>query len=375
LAFLWIANSTISGERKLFVRSPINLPILITICFNLITSAKAVLLGAPLAKSFFVNLKFIEFYFIYFFASVYFDSRSKIRFALGVMFFTAIAVMFYAVPMVPRTELLTVNRLTAPFEGSPEPGTLGGYLCMVLAILLGFFYFQVGSIEQKFFLLLCIGLSIVLVLYTLSRTSYGALAAVLLAVGILARKPLLIFGMLFVVILSPLLLPEKVEDRLLSTLQPGAAWGLEQGALDRIQVWRKTIYLWKRHPFLGHGVGTTDMIDAEYPRLLMETGVVGLGLFLWLHLRLSLMSYRLFRSTEDPLVKAMALGYICGQAGLLVHCFGAVTFCIVRIMEPFWLFTGIMVGLREMELSNAASEDQTELNEEPSLPSLRPTLA
>ena len=370
LGFLWVANAVISGSRKLFVRSPLNLPILVTIAFNLITSARAVILGAPLAKTFFVNLKFIEFYFIYFFACVYFDSRYKIKLALGVMFLTAVAVMIYAVPMIPKTELLTVNRLTAPFEGSPEPGTLGGYLCMVLAILLGFFYFQAGSIEQKFFLVLCIGLSIVLILYTLSRTSYGALVAVLFAVGVLARKPLLILGLLLAVVLAPLVLPEKIEDRITSTLRPGTTWGLEQGAVDRIQVWKKTIFLWKSHPFIGQGVGTTDMMDSEYPRLLMETGVVGLALFLWLQCRLFLMSYRLYRTTEDPLTKAMALGYLCGQAGLLVHCFGAVTFCIVRIMEPFWLFTGMMVGLRELEFSKAEQENETE--EGQPLKALRP---
>jgi len=350
LGFLWVAHAAIHRNQNLWAPSPINTPILIIIAFNLLISTRAVLLGAPAAKTFFINMKYIEFYAIFFFASAYFDSRGKIKMAMVIMFLTALTVMLYAIPMIPKTELLTVHRLSAPFEGKPEPGTLGGYLSMVMAILFGFFYYQAKNIEQKFLLILCIGVCALLVLYTLSRTSYGSLVAVLLMVAILARKPSLLLALLFVVLLSPFLLPERVADRLMGTIYSGDTWGLEQGALDRLNVWRKTRFLWKSNPILGKGIGTTDMMDSEYPRILLETGLVGFGLFLWLQIRIFLMSYRFFRSTRDSLSKALSLGYICGHMGILVHCLGAVTFSIVRIMEPFWLFTGILVGLQGMEI-------------------------
>jgi hypothetical protein len=39
------------------------------------------------------------------------------------------------------------------------------------------------------------------------------------------------------------------------------------------------------------------------------------------------------------------VGLIAGLVGLLVHAIGANTFIIVRIMEPFWFVTGIIIAL------------------------------
>jgi hypothetical protein len=43
------------------------------------------------------------------------------------------------------------------------------------------------------------------------------------------------------------------------------------------------------------------------------------------------------------------MGYLSGFIGLLVHAFGANTFIIVRIMEPFWFMTGMVVMIPELD--------------------------
>jgi hypothetical protein len=47
----------------------------------------------------------------------------------------------------------------------------------------------------------------------------------------------------------------------------------------------------------------------------------------------------------DPFYRSLAMGYLAGLVALLVHGIGANTFIIVRIMEPFWFFTAIIVLL------------------------------
>jgi hypothetical protein len=42
------------------------------------------------------------------------------------------------------------------------------------------------------------------------------------------------------------------------------------------------------------------------------------------------------------------VGLIAGLVGLLVHAIGANTFIIVRIMEPFWFLTGIVIALSQI---------------------------
>jgi hypothetical protein len=47
----------------------------------------------------------------------------------------------------------------------------------------------------------------------------------------------------------------------------------------------------------------------------------------------------------DPIDRGLAMGFIAGTVGLLAHAIGSNTFTIIRIMEPFWLFAGIVVML------------------------------
>ena len=43
------------------------------------------------------------------------------------------------------------------------------------------------------------------------------------------------------------------------------------------------------------------------------------------------------------------MGFIAGFVGLLFHGLGANTFIIVRIMEPFWFMTALVVMIPKLE--------------------------
>ena len=60
-------------------------------------------------------------------------------------------------------------------------------------------------------------------------------------------------------------------------------------------------------------------------------------------------SWRLYRASADPFVRALSLGYVIGLIGLLWQSVGVNTFIIVRIMEPFWFLTAIVMKLSQME--------------------------
>src|SRR3989442_14386275 len=75
-------------------------------------------------------------------------------------------------------------------------------------------------------------------------------------------------------------------------------------------------------------------MDVQYERTLVETGIVGLAVFLWLAWSALKSSLAAFRALRDPEERGLALGFLAGTIGLLVHAVGANTFIIVRIMEP-----------------------------------------
>jgi O-antigen ligase len=93
-------------------------------------------------------------------------------------------------------------------------------------------------------------------------------------------------------------------------------------------------------------------MDAQYPRILVETGVVGMLAFAWLIYALFRVVLSAWREQQDDLLRGLSVGLIAGLVGLLVHAVGANTFIIVRIMEPFWFTTGLVISL-------AALKDET----------------
>jgi hypothetical protein len=49
----------------------------------------------------------------------------------------------------------------------------------------------------------------------------------------------------------------------------------------------------------------------------------------------------------------MTLGYMAALLGIIIHGNGAITLYVVRIMEPFWFMTGIVVSLYMIKVREA----------------------
>ena len=124
---------------------------------------------------------------------------------------------------------------------------------------------------------------------------------------------------------------------------------LDTSTSARITSWRKAIKDWTRQPILGYGVTGYDLIDAQLPRVLVETGIMGLVAFFYLLYSVFRMAFTNLRKIETPLYRGIIIGFIAGFIGLLVHSLGANTFIIVRIMEPFWFFAGMVAVLPTIE--------------------------
>jgi O-antigen ligase len=93
-------------------------------------------------------------------------------------------------------------------------------------------------------------------------------------------------------------------------------------------------------------------MDAQYPRILVETGIVGMLAFAWLIFALFRVGVGTWLDSKDDLLRSLSVGLIAGLVGLLVHALAANTFIIVRIMEPFWCVAGIVVALSAMDEEN-----------------------
>jgi O-antigen ligase len=117
--------------------------------------------------------------------------------------------------------------------------------------------------------------------------------------------------------------------------------------------WKTSTQDWLRHPLFGYGVTGYGFIDAQYFKVLVDTGAVGMMAFLYLLYSIWSRIISAYRTLTIPWTQGLVLGFLAGYIGLLVHAIGANTFIIVRIMEPFWLIVGLIVVI----VSHPGSEE------------------
>jgi len=124
---------------------------------------------------------------------------------------------------------------------------------------------------------------------------------------------------------------------------------IDPSTSEPLYAWRQAFGLWQKFPLWGTGITGGPFLDAWYPRVLTETGLLGLVAFFVLIGSIFRMGITSYRHATDQFSRGVALGFLLGLAGLLVHAVGSNTFLIVRIMEPFWLFAALVVRLLLME--------------------------
>ena len=348
LALAWVARLTIRREFRLFAHSPLNMPIVVLIFLSCFSTIRGAFTGwvSPL-PGFFYIFKTVEFFMIFFLVVNYVRTEQEVKVFLFVAVLIVFLIGLYTLKQVPSVEIFSEHRISAPFEGSPEPATMGGYMAFFLLILLGLFLYEQSRAKKWFYLLVGI-VTFIPFIYTLNRTSYIALIGGAIFMSLTAKKKWLLATVLGILILSPFVAPQSVKDRIAYTWQdavnPGREIGVDAASQERVYAYTKMWKTARSSPLIGWGVTSWDNPDSQYARIIHETGFLGLGLWLWIFWRLFRMAQWLFGSLEGSL-KGMALGYMAGVLGILLHGFGAITFYIVRIMEPFWFVSGLVVSM------------------------------
>ncbi len=349
IGFVWLAKMAIHKGGTPFLRTPLNGPIM----FYIAAAGLATLIGVlggrvkPVTGLLYW-LKYYEYVFLYFMVVSAVTTKEEARALVFASLVTCFVIALFAIAQIPSGE-----RASAPFEGETgEPNTLGGYLVFMLAIVSGLLLTR-EAVANRLPLLLLLVAGTIGLMATLSRASFLAAGVLILgAIGFLApRKPILMTMVLLGILSTPLWAPHAVKERISYTFTQAEEEGqIRLGALridtstsDRLRSWQQSFELWKKFPLWGTGVTGGPFLDAMYPRVLAETGLLGLVAFIvlmWSIVRMSITSYRL---ATDQFSRGIALGFLLGFLALLVHAIGSNTFLTVRIMEPFWLFAALVV--------------------------------
>ncbi len=371
LLLTWGMRMALNPEVGLAVKTPINFPLFVFIGINVVATFIGIAAQTVNALSaFFYVVKYIEYYMFFFITCNLVDSREQIRNLFITAVVTCLAVCVYA---LYQHYVVHVERVSAPFEGPVgEPNTLGGYLVFMMAFLVALFL----ETRRDVIRWTCAGLAAFVgwaFLLTLSRGSYLAALPMVAVIFYGTRRKNLLLALVLIGILVLLIWqPEAVKERITYTVnQPKYKDGnlvitesihLDTSTTERVRSWRTTMKRWLKTPmmvFLGAGATGVGFIDAQYIRVLCENGAIGLVVFLWLMWVLYSEARRTYSMAVSDFERGLALGYMGGLAALCVHGVSANTFVVVRIMEPFWFMTALLLTVRRLHLEDEEAVERS----------------
>lgn len=366
IALSWFARTALEKGVGILRRTPLNKPIAWYALAMILSTAWGYMNGRlEGAAGFFFTLKLIEYFFVYFMTVNILRDKDHARRLVLALLVTCALVSIYGLSQIPSGA-----RVTAPFEGEQgEPNTFGGYIVLMLSLTISIILVH-DNLRVKGIALLLLFIIFPL-LFSLSRSSFLAVIAMFFAfLAFSRRRGILVLILVILGFSGPFIIPQAVKDRIKYTWEQSHSrhplqvevFGrrLDTSTSARIRSYQMVSRDWIKHPFLGHGITGYAFMDAQFARVLVETGLVGLGIFLWLLTSIFRVGYKTYREARTPLFRALGLGLAVGVIALAAHSIGTNSFIIVRIMEPFWLLTGIVVRSLEIE---AEEEKQVALTD------------
>jgi O-antigen ligase len=357
----WFFKTAVNKELGLFPGTRLNRAIGYYFAVCLASTLIGQMFGRVrgLTGIFFV-LKYFEYFIVFFMAVSQIKEKRQIE-----RFLAAILIVSFIVSLVAIYQIPAGGRVSAPFEGERgEPNTLGGYLVLMMSIVLGLLL-NYGSRTLKIVLGILLFFMLIALGATLSRSSWVSLIPMTLALIYFSRKKaMIVVPLALVIVIAPFVIPNNIKQRALFTFTQPAEQGqitigkarIDTSTSARLASWQMVLGSdFIKHPIFGYGVTGYRFLDAQYPRVLAETGLIGLFLFFYLLYAIYRNARESYAKTTDPLFRGLLLGYLAGFWALIAHGIGANTFIIVRIMEPFWFLTAIVIMIPSVQ-----SEDATE---------------
>jgi O-antigen ligase len=276
---------------------------------------------------------------------------------IAVMLLTCFIVCIYGL----YSYFATGIRASAPFEGAEgEANTLSGYIVLLFSLMMGLLLYH-DSARLRFGLVLCMSASLLALIFTLSRSGWISFIFMYIVFIFVSKKskPILIVGFLFLLVLAPVLTPKAVHERVHETFVGygdvgnyrvmGKKMTVDESTAARINSWGDAFKKLARKPIFGYGIPSSAVLDNQFARVMTETGLVGLLAFLFLLSRIFRLAYfAMINPRDNGLARGISVGFLAGFFGLLIHCFSASTFILIRIMEPFWFLMAVIVVLPEI---------------------------
>lgn len=362
---LWLMRKAISQE---YVKTKLSLPVFCFVMIYAVFGSIHYLRGASDRTGFLRTLQMLEYAMLYFLVVDLFDTRERIK-LLICLFLTAvslemiIAVVHYHYRLSWVNKYYTLdstyplNQMVGTFSG--EHNGLAPYILLGSMLIFGF-ALRIRGLFRKILLMTSFIPFMYCLLFSMSRTVYVAFFAGVLFIifidemGILSRIKQIALAASLVAVLIFIIGSYNffgtVKDRFLSISTSDPYTGAI-GART-VEVWHISLSIFSfRSPFdTVCGAGTyKGVIHNCFTRVLYNTGVIGLALFIWLIYVIFKESFETLRKIPetDTFMKGFSVGLTGALLPYLIGFSLAIpTILIHRTIGNFWILLGAISAIQ-----------------------------
>jgi O-antigen ligase len=142
---------------------------------------------------------------------------------------------------------------------------------------------------------------------------------------------------------------------------------LDSSAEDRVTIWQDAMQIFHEDPIFGTGFNTYAFMGRVgpytdthnyYVKVLIEEGIIGLLIFLWLLRMACKMSWSLFRRASDPVISALGCGLFAMMICVVIVNFFGDRWTYLQVNGFLWVILGL--AARGLQLINQEKESQEE---------------
>jgi O-antigen ligase len=199
-------------------------------------------------------------------------------------------------------------------------------------------------------------------LFALSRGGYAAFLVGIIYLGFVRNRFVLIGVFIFLSMWQGLV-PPAVRERVLMTDENGT---MDHSAASRLSLWEEAMQVFQADPIFGTGfntyaygshVGGYGDTHNVFVKVLVETGLVGLLLFLAIFFKLFKVGFRLYRTATDSFFKSIGLGF----SALMITAF------IANLFGDRWMYfeiTGYTFAFAALAVRAQQMTDEGDFEEE-----------
>ena len=388
----WIARM-VSEKKILFTKTSINIPVFSFLFCSLAASFHSAHIKNSLET---VAHDYLIYVLIFFCMVNTIHSQEQAKRILKAMLITCGLVCAYGLYGYYTGIAIRDGRLIATFEYHSR---IAKYISLLLPIAVCLFLWYKDILSRLSLALLILLCSFSLIL-TMSRTSWIAILITMLFIGFAIQKKFLMVIVIGVCALLFFVLPSKFSTHAKTFTQLNKLFASQKILGERLLCWKASIAMIQDHPVLGIGPGKKNFRDAFqqyggkikeaekqqknektseqskeikikkrnavkgverlstahniFLHIGVESGIVGVLIFLWLFVTVFYAAIKSWRSLKSGYEKALLLGITASLISIFSH----------GLTDSFWkkpdaLFLWYIIGILFVIIRSASSRDQT----------------